>query len=235
MLLVLNKPLNSPVLNRVNVNNNRLLLLYDMEEDIYCHQMPLVPVGQAMIKNVMTEDKVLLEHIKGMFLEKVEFNAEEVIKTISKLSPWSKTPQFYVRLLYRTLTMFEEYELSSFLVDQLGDNVEECFKSMTTMSVLHVIASQPRPVIKLAEKYISLFPDSVTSPNDLGETPLHVVLQTFWSNVEMVSLLLKRDPSCAAISAKNGKLPIHMLLSQNRENPCLSCLSLLLKVCESEI
>jgi ankyrin repeat protein len=121
--------------------------------------------------------------------------------------------------------MLEEFELSSFLID----NMEcECFMTITSMSVLHAIALQRRPVLALAEKVILLYPEF--SCDALGETPLHAALQADTPNVELVTLLLKHNPKAATVMSNNGKLPIHMLFAQNAQYPCLSCLRLLLKV-----
>lgn len=201
-----------------------------MENDVDCYALPLVHVGRMYINKVLTADMKLLDNIKAMFLSRCYFDSKEVIRMTLKLSQWTKTPIFYSQLLYKSITMLEEYELSSFLIDQIENLGRESFMTITSMSILHVLALQRRPVLALAEKVVSLYPKSVSSRNTLGETPLHVALQSDSPSVELVIFLLRHDPKAATVLTNDGKLPIHMLFTRHKEYPCLSCLKLLLKV-----
>jgi ankyrin repeat protein len=200
-----------------------------MENTCGAH-LPLVPFGQIWKNRALAADRQLLENIKSMLLSRINFDAKEIIRVISQLSRWTKTPVFYSQLLYRTVTLCEEYELSSFLIDQNETLVRESFMTVTSMSVLHLIALQRNPVLALAEKILHLCPATASSCDIRGETPLHIALQAETPNVALVALMLKHNPTAATVKSSNGQLPIHMLFARNAEYPCLSCLRLLLQV-----
>lgn len=200
-----------------------------------CYQLPLLHVGRMYISKVLAADMKLLEVMKTMLLNRVDFDAKGIIGITLQLSRWTKTPVFYAQLLCKSLTLLEEFEFCSFLIDQIENFGRDCFMSTTSMSLLHVLALQRNPVIALVEKAIFLHPDSVSSRNSLGETPLHIALQSDTPSVKLVTLFLMQDPKAATILSNNGKLPIHMLFARNAQYPCLSCLRLLLKVTAAAI
>lgn len=196
------------------------------EVDFFCATLPLVPFGRIWKEKLLAADMKLLEIIKDILLDRTNFNASEAIRTITGLSRGTKTPLFYTQLLFKSLALQEELELSSFIVDQ----IEDLTMTLHGVPVLHLIVMQSNPVVALADKVLTQCPAAGEAVNSAGETALHVVLQADSPCVELVRVLLQHCPHAATVLSSRGKLPIHMLFAHNTQHLCLSSLKLLLRV-----